>query len=73
MKYHKEWLSPKPKVKSLRKCFAAAYQLAGAVVMAELTEGQQERLNILLLDVLSEPERYSAKLIADLQRVALVP
>ena len=73
MKYHKEWLSPKPKVKSLRKRFAAAYQLAGAVCLSELTEGQHERLEILLLDILSEPERYSAKLIAELQRVALVP
>ena len=73
MKYPKKRLSLKPKVKSLRKRIAAAYQLAGAVVMAELTEGQQERLDILLLDVLSEPERYSAKLIAELQRVAMVP
>ena len=74
MKYKDEWGQPKMRAKSVRKRFFALYQLAGGVVMCDhLTAGQQERLGILLLDALSEPERFSAKLIAELQRVALVP
>ena len=75
MKYREEWGQPKMRAKSSRKRIAALYQVAGDVVMGDgfLTEGQKERLGILLLDALAEPERYSAKLIAELQRVALIP
>ena len=73
MKYKDGWGQSKMRAKSARKRFAALYQLAGPLVMLELTEGQKERLSILLLDALYEPERFTAKLIAELQRVALVP
>jgi hypothetical protein len=74
VKYKEAWGQPKMRPKSSRKRFAALYQLAGVLVLwNDLTTGQKERLGILLLDALSEPERYSAKLIAELQRVALVP
>jgi hypothetical protein len=72
MKYRAEWGQSKPKAKSLRKRYAALYQLAGSLLLADAwTPGQSERLTDLLLDVLSEPERYTAKLIAELQRLAV--
>jgi hypothetical protein len=62
------------RAKSVRKRIAALYQVAGALTMDDtVTLRQEERLGILLLDALSEPERFSAKLIAELQRVALIP
>jgi hypothetical protein len=70
--WQKQWGHPKVRAKSLRARFAAAYQLAGGVVWSDdLTEGQKQRLDTLLLDVLSEPERYTAKIIARLMRDAV--
>jgi hypothetical protein len=74
LKYRTEWMSPKPKPQSLRKRIAAAYQVAGPLIMLDnLTEGQRIRLGTLLLDVLAEPERFTAKLIRDLARDAVLP
>jgi hypothetical protein len=51
------------------------YQLAGILLLApgHLTEGQRERLTELLLDVLSEPDRYDAKAIRLLRNMAMKP
>jgi hypothetical protein len=74
MKYREEWLEPKPKVRELRETIAAAYQVAGAVVMNDhLTKGQVGRLGTLLLDILANPERFEADLIRRLQRDAVEP
>ena len=55
--------------------FAALYQVAGTLILApeRLTNGQQERLRVLLLDVLSDPERWTGKLVADAHRRMLEP
>jgi hypothetical protein len=54
--------------------FGFAYQLAGQVLIPNgLTPGQQERLEILLLDVLSDPERIPMTGLDEQRRVALLP
>jgi hypothetical protein len=54
---------------------AAAYQLAGALLLADdmFTKGQRSRMRELLLNVLSQPERYTGRLVADLHRLAIEP
>ena len=58
-----------------RKKWHAAYQLAGGLLLApdHFTEGQRDRLTELLLNVLSEPDRYTAGLIRILQDSAQKP
>ena len=77
MKYAEEWLTTtrKPKARELRAVIAEAYQLAGSCVMGDdtLTEGQRARLGTLLLDVLSEPERFDPEEIHDLRKQAMLP
>ena len=53
----------------------ALYQVAGQVLLARdsLTAGQRKRLEQLLLDVLADPDRYSTKLINDLEEIAREP
>ena len=55
--------------------FAALYQLAGTLLVAPdlLTEGQQDRLRVLLLDVLSDPEKWTGKLVSDAHHRMLKP
>jgi hypothetical protein len=57
------------------KTIAAAYQLASDLLLGgnALSKGQRRRLGNLLLDVLSEPDRYSAKTIRRLRRLATMP
>ena len=52
-----------------------AYQLAGSLLLAPdiFTEGQRERLTELLLNVLSEPNRYTYKTLNLLRRMAVKP
>ena len=56
-----------------RKLWADCYQIAGHLLLADdtLTKGQKQRLIELLLNVLSEPERYKAKIVRSLYRMAL--
>ena len=58
-----------------RKLFAELYQAAGELLLAPdvLTEGQRARLTELVLDVLSEPDRYKARVLGDLRRMAKRP
>ncbi len=53
----------------------ALYQIAGQVTIGRdvLTEGQRKRLEQLLLDVLADPDRYSTKVINDLEAIAREP
>ena len=61
VRYHKRWWE--------------CYQLAGFLLLApeDLTDGQRDRLTELLLNVLSEPDRYSPKLIRVLRKLAVAP
>lgn len=54
---------------------AALYQVAGSVTSAPdlLTDGQRDRLRELLLNVLANPERYTAKLIRIEHDLAVAP
>jgi hypothetical protein len=58
-----------------KKILAAAYQLAGHRLLSEddLTEGQKDRLTNLLLDILSDPDRYRSSDIRGLVEMALKP
>jgi hypothetical protein len=51
------------------------YQVAGPLLLNPefYTEGQRARLRELVLNVLSEPDRYTAKLVRELQRLAVEP
>ena len=51
------------------------YQVAGAVTLGQdsLTEGQRRRLEQLLLDVLADPDQYTARRISDLEAIAREP
>ena len=57
------------------KLLGDLYQIAGHRLLAEdsLTAGQRERLTELLLDVLSEPDRFSAGVLRKLYRMAMKP
>ena len=57
------------------KLFADLYQIAGHRLLAakDLTPGQQARLTELLLDVLSEPDRFTARIVRKLYRLAVKP
>jgi len=57
------------------KLWFECYQLAGGLLLApdHLTEGQRERLTELLLNVLSEPDRYTADLVRKLRAMAVKP
>lgn len=63
--------------KTDKKLFAALYQLAGDLLLLDgpdgRTQGQRDRMTELLLDVLSDPERYTAKTVAVKHRLCLVP
>ena len=64
------------KAKGLSAMAAGAlYQVAGEVTLGRdsLTEGQRQRLEQLVLDVLADPDRYSARLINDLYAIAKEP
>jgi hypothetical protein len=52
-----------------------AYQLAASLLLDPegYTEGQRERLRELLLNVLSEPNRYTYKTLNSLRRMAVKP
>lgn len=59
-----------------RKKWFEAYQLAGGLLLPPndfYTEGQRERLRELLLNVLSEPDRFTAKTIHILRDSAVKP
>lgn len=60
---------------SRRKLWAVAYQIAGSLLLAPdaLTEGQRERLTELLLNILSEPDRFKASTALSLHRSAMKP
>ncbi len=74
----REWIAPVLPKSALgyRRVIGEAYQLAGALLLDEgpsaLTPGQRERVHVLLLDVLAEPERFRPKLIAELYRLAVM-
>lgn len=55
------------------KLFATLYQIAGHRLLSsdDLTDGQKERLDTLILDVLSDPDRYKASVVRDLYEEAL--
>lgn len=57
------------------KAAAECYQLAGGLLLApdHYTEGQRDRLRELLLNVLSNPEQYTAKRIHILRDLAVAP
>lgn len=57
------------------KVMFECYQIAGSLLLTQgyHTTGQHQRLTELLLNILSEPDRYSPRLIRDLRRMALEP
>lgn len=68
--------SPKFELGPRWKLWFRCYQIAGGLLLGpddDLTEGQRARLTELLLNVLSEPVRYSAKLVKDLEKMAVEP
>ena len=59
-----------------RKLFLDCYQIAGGLLLGPddfYTAGQRNRLTEVLLNALSEPDRYSAKLVRRLARLAVEP
>jgi hypothetical protein len=61
--------------KGERSLMAELYQLAGVLLLDEsnLTDGQRDRLRQLLLDVLANPERYTAEAVHRLRTQAIQP
>jgi hypothetical protein len=61
--------------KGERSLMAELYQLAGVLLLDEsnLTDGQRDRLRQLLLDVLANPERYTAESVHRLRTQAVQP
>lgn len=55
--------------------FMALYQITGGLLLAPdfYTEGQRDRLTELVLNVLSNPEGYTAKRVYRLRDLALRP
>lgn len=76
-KYKKEWGNAPVGETDLRETFSALYDVAEAIILKDhadfLTSGQRHRLEWLLIDVLAEPERFSASLLAKLQKDAMEP
>lgn len=63
-------------MKRRRKLWHECYQLAGGLLIGpayHFTEGQRERLIELLLNVLSDPDSYTAKLVHTLREMAVAP
>ena len=58
------------------KLFMDCYQIAGGLLLMPVdhyTAGQRARLTEVLLNALSDPDRYSAKLVRRLARLAVEP
>jgi hypothetical protein len=61
-----------------RKLFADLYQVAGHALLVDvgptfpdITQGEHDRVVELLLDVLGEPDRWSAKMVRTKYRLAV--
>jgi hypothetical protein len=59
----------------MRRVAFECYQIAGQLLIGSdtLTKGQRTRLETLLLDTLSDPDRYPARVIRALRKEALEP
>jgi hypothetical protein len=59
-----------------RKQWADCYQIAGGLLLGPddfYTAGQRARLTEVLLNAMSEPDRYTAKVVRRLARLAIMP
>lgn len=68
-------MSAKRERKRLRRVVFAAYQVAAPLLLRPdlYTKGERKRLTEHLLNVLSEPDRFGPRLVADLARMAIEP
>lgn len=57
----------------MKRKMAELYQILGQLLLAPetLTEGQRDRLTELVLNVLSDPDRYSVEVIERLRATAV--